>query len=99
MPSAPKPPRTTTGDPAIDRELQTLLDEAGASQDRDVLFDILVSAVRLAGDDTDRLDLKITAAVLKEMRAAFLAFAPYKATPKVTIFGSARTGPGDPSYE
>src|SRR5262249_55183454 len=65
----------------------------------DVLFEILVSAVRLAGDGADRLDLKITSAVLREMRAAFRAFLPYKATRKVTIFGSARTGPDDPTHE
>ena len=44
------------------------------------------------------LDLKITSATLKEMRAAFRAFAPYTDVPKVTIFGSARTLPTDPSY-
>ena len=32
------------------------------------------------------------------MRAAFRAFAPYQDIPKVTIFGSARTLPDDPSY-
>jgi len=63
-----------------------------------VLFEVLVSAVRLAGDNADRLDLKITSATLKEMRTAFRAFAPYRNVPKVTIIGSARTLPTDPSY-
>ena len=73
--------------------VQDLLVASGATANRDVLRDILRSAVGLAGDDADRLDLKITAAALKEMRAAFALFAPLKAAPKVTIFGSARPAP------
>jgi uncharacterized protein (TIGR00730 family) len=92
----PRAPRT--GDAELDKELNTILDELGVERDRDVLFEILVSAIRLAQDHADRLDLKITSATLKEMRAAFRAFAPYRDVPKVTIFGSARTLPTDPSY-
>jgi uncharacterized protein (TIGR00730 family) len=87
-----------TGDPDIDNQLRELLDELGVDENRDVLYEILVSSVRLARDGADRLDLKITSATLREMRAAFRAFAPYRSVPKVTIFGSARTLPTDPSY-
>ena len=55
--------------------------------------------MRLAADDADRLDLKITNAALKEMRNAFRMFAPYRDIPKVTIFGSARIDAGDPLYQ
>ncbi len=79
--------------------VQQLLAESGATANRDVLRDILRTAAGLAGDDADRLDLKITAAALKEMRAAFAMFAPLKGTPMVTIFGSARTHPDDPLYD
>ena len=94
-------PRTRyrTGDPAVDAALVELLDSVGVDQDRDLLFEILVSAVRLAGDGADRLDLKITNAALKEMRAAFRAFAPYRDRRKVTIFGSARTNRAHPAYD
>jgi uncharacterized protein (TIGR00730 family) len=91
-------PRYTTGDEKLDAEIETLLDDAGATEDRDQLFEILVSGVALAGDHTDRLDLKITNAALQEMRGAFNMFAPYRDVPKVTIFGSARTKPTDPLY-
>ncbi|MGI9119014.1 MAG: TIGR00730 family Rossman fold protein, partial [Acidimicrobiales bacterium] len=87
-----------TGDDAQDQRLVELLDAAGATADRDQLFEILASAVLLAGDGAHRLDLKITNAALKEMRAAFHMFAPYRDVPKVTIFGSARTRPEDPLY-
>ena len=91
-------PRYRTGDDALDQRLVELLDEVGATAHRDQLFEILTSAVRLAGDGADRLDLKITNAALKEMRSAYRMFAPYGDTPKVTIFGSARTSPEDPLY-
>lgn len=91
-------PSYRTGDDALDEKVVELLDAAGATNDRDQLFEILVSGVRLAGDDADRLDLKITNAALKEMRGAFNVFAPYREVPKVTIFGSARTRSDDPLY-
>jgi uncharacterized protein (TIGR00730 family) len=91
-------PSHRTGDDALDRKLVELLDAAGAAKDRDQLFEILVTAVLLAGDGTDRLDLKITNAALKEMREAFGMFAPFREVSKVTIFGSARTEPDDPLY-
>jgi uncharacterized protein (TIGR00730 family) len=54
--------------------------------------------VRLASDGTDRLDLKIANAALKEMCEGFEVFAPYRHVRKMTMFGSARTLPSDPSY-
>ncbi len=91
-------PRYRTGDDDLDRRLVELLEATGADDDLDQLFEILVSGVGLARDDTDRLDLKITSAALKEMRAAFHMFAPYRHAPKVTMFGSARTHPDSPVY-
>jgi uncharacterized protein (TIGR00730 family) len=83
---------------AHDDQIKALLDEVGPAANRDVLRDILRSAVGLAADDVDRLDLKIVSAALKEMRAAFAMFRPLVDHPKVTIFGSARTHTADPLY-
>jgi len=84
----------------MDRDLvNQLLDQAGAERNRDVLAEIIRTAYELAGDDADRLNLKITRDALKEMRAAFRMFAPYEGVRKVTVFGSARTHPSDPLYE
>ncbi|MGK2958328.1 MAG: TIGR00730 family Rossman fold protein [Acidimicrobiales bacterium] len=91
-------PSYRTGVEALDNQLVALLDVAGATVDRDQLFEILVSGVLLAGDQADRLDLKISNAALKEMRGAFNLFAPYRDVPKATIFGSARTQRDDPLY-
>ncbi len=90
--------RSRTGDADLDNRLLELLDASGAVADRDQLFEILATVTRLAGDGADRLNLKITNAALKEMREAFNLFAPHAEVPKVTIFGSARTSPDDPSY-
>ena len=90
--------RRSTGDPSLDRRLADLLDEIGVTADRDQVVEIFVTAVALARDRTDRLNLKITNAALAEMRQAFRVFAPWRDVPKVTIFGSARTLPDDPLY-
>ncbi|MGH9278983.1 MAG: TIGR00730 family Rossman fold protein [Acidimicrobiales bacterium] len=66
--------------------------------DQRLIDEMQATIAGLAGDDVDRLDLKITNAALKEMRRAFKVFAPYRGVPKVTIFGSARTLPEDPLY-
>ena len=92
-------PRRRTGDPELDRQLFEVLAGRGSPENHDLLFEMLVSVLGMAGDDVDRLNLKITNAALKEMRAAFRVFAPYRDVPKVTIFGSARTLPDDPLYQ
>ncbi len=75
-----------------------LLDEMESVANRDIVADIVNTALRLATDDASRLDLKITATALREMRAAYRAFAPYRDRRKVTMFGSARTKPDSPLY-
>ncbi len=85
--------------PVSRAQLDELLDLAGAERNRDLLVDILRTAVGLAADDVGRLDLKITASALREMRTAFAMFRPYHDIAKVTMFGSARTRPDDPLYD
>ncbi len=83
----------------MDRDLiNQLLDQAGATRNRDVLAEVLRNTYELATADVDRLDLKITRDAVKEMTTAFRMFAPYAHVPKVTVFGSARTHRTDPLY-
>ncbi len=82
----------------LDGRVSDLLDEMGTTANRDVMADIVNTALRMATDNASRLDLKITATALREMRAAFRAFAPYRDRKKVTMFGSARTRTDDPLY-
>jgi uncharacterized protein (TIGR00730 family) len=91
-------PPPAISDPGLQRDIESLLDELGVGGLRGVVRDILTSALRLACEDHDRLDLKITAVALEEMRQAFLVFRPFRDVQKATVFGSARTRPEDPSY-
>ena len=83
---------------ALRAQLDALITEAGITAQRSLIRRILDAGLGLGRDGTGRLDLKITAAAVEEMRAAFRLFAPYAGVPKVTIFGSARTQSQDPLW-
>ena len=68
-------------------------------QRRELLASLLQNVVMLAEQDPDTLDLKIAETALAELVEAFEVFAPYRAIPKVTIFGSARTKSDHPLYD
>jgi uncharacterized protein (TIGR00730 family) len=93
-----KLPTYRTGDAALDDEVAALVERVSDPADADLIFELVASALRLANDGADRGDLKIANAALKEMRHAFHVFAPYRASRKVAIFGSARTQPESPLY-
>ncbi|GAA1328658.1 TIGR00730 family Rossman fold protein [Leucobacter albus] len=78
--------------------LDALLRAAGVTQQRGLVRRIIGAGLGLAHDHASRLDMKISASALEEMREAFALFAPYAGVRKATIFGSARTTPGDLLY-
>jgi uncharacterized protein (TIGR00730 family) len=95
-----KLPRYRTGEAKLDEAVAALVEQAVPDPaNQDLIFELVASTLRLARDDADRGDLKIANAALKEMRYAFHVFDSYRGTPKVAIFGSARTQPDDPLYE
>ncbi len=59
---------------------------------------MIVTALRLAGDQTPDGDVRLLNASLKELRHALRVFAPYEHRRKVAVFGSARTAPEHPAY-
>jgi len=67
--------------------------------DDDIVREMVVSSLKLPRDDSARGDLKLMNSALKEMRYSFLVFSKYRDIPKVTMYGSARTPPGDPNYD
>lgn len=81
-----------------DEEFDRLITDAGITGTRSLVRRILRAGIELGTDRTTRLDLKITASAIEEMRDAFRLYAPYADVPKVTVFGSARTQPGTPLY-
>lgn len=82
----------------LDEAIDGLIAEAGITSQRALIHRIISAGIGLGHDRTTRLDLKITAAAIEEMRSAFKIFAPFAGTPKVTIFGSARTQSHDPLW-
>lgn len=92
-------PRYRTGDAGLDRSISEIIQESGAVEDHDLIFETIVSALRMGRERVDRADLKLVNAALKELRYAFHVFEPYRDAKKCTIFGSARTKSDDPAYE
>ncbi|MSO58814.1 MAG: TIGR00730 family Rossman fold protein [Ilumatobacteraceae bacterium] len=68
-------------------------------RDQKLLDKLIATVHRLSEANTGTLDLKIASSALDEMAEAFAMFAPYRDSPKVTIFGSARTTASDPLYD
>ena len=92
--------RYSTGVEELDAQIAQLVAETGmAERDGALISEIVTTAFLLGKDAASRLDLKIVNAALKEMRYAFKVFSPYHDVKKVSVFGSARTKPGDPDYE
>jgi len=60
--------------------------------------ELIAMAQQLCSDGASVGDLKIATGTLREMRAAFKMFAPYRGVRKVSTFGSARTESGDPVF-
>ncbi len=92
-------PRYRSGDRALDAQIAEIADAANVGVHRDLLFEMIVSSLRLARENDDLGDIKLINAALKELRYSMGVFAPYKDTRKLSIFGSARTPTDHPNYQ
>ncbi|MFN8607814.1 MAG: LOG family protein [Vulcanimicrobiota bacterium] len=92
-------PRYTTSNEELDKKIWELIDLNGPSKNRDLIFQMMVTALKLAKDDTDRGDLKIMNSTLKEMRFTWKVYGPYRRHRKVSVFGSARTPEDHPDFK
>ena len=90
------PPRT--GDPTADAAVRDLVAVSGVQSDNDLLTEMLGNVVRLCRDGADRGELKLISLALRDLRRASAQFKPYIGQPKCSVFGSARTKPGEPAY-
>ena len=91
-------PRYTTSNEELDKKIWELIDLNGQTNNRDLIFQLIVTSLKLAKDDTDRGDLKIMNSTLKEMRFTWKVYGPYRRHRKVSVFGSARTPENHPDY-
>lgn len=95
----PEPlPRYRTGSQKLDDAIAEIIGAANISRDADLVFEMLVSILRMGRECADRGDLKLVNSALKELRYEFLVYGPYATIPKVSIFGSARIARDDPTY-
>ena len=82
------------------RELFELSEASGVvtGSRAELIRSLLDSVGALARPEMATLDLKIADSALSELVEAFRVFEPYRDTPKLTMFGSARTQSDDPVY-
>lgn len=91
-------PKYRSGDHETDQLIHDLVTNCVSDQ-HDLVFEMVVSAIRLCREGATRGDLKLVNSALKELRYSMGVFGPYRDTRKVSIFGSARTQPQHPSYQ
>jgi uncharacterized protein (TIGR00730 family) len=91
--------RYSTGNHQLDSTIADLLSRSGATENQDLLHQMMVTVVKLAQDQTERGDIKILNTTLKEMRYSFKMLRPYRRVRKVAVFGSARCGPDSEDYQ
>ncbi len=92
------PAESAATGPGLPQAIREFVEANAPCSNEDLIAQILHTVCRLAEDDTSRGELKILNRAMKELRNAFRTFRPYADTPKVSIFGSARTPEDHPQY-
>lgn len=88
-----------TGNKELDAKILELIESSSPVQDADLVREMVSTCFRLARDRSHRGEMKLVNGALKEFAYAFRVFKAYRGARKVSIFGSARSGPDDPNYE
>src|SRR4051812_11943834 len=90
-------------DPNILKQVDALIDlakpVASGEDNRDLIRQLIVTALKTEHSQLGRGDVKILSRSLRELRYGFRIFKNYRDRRKVTIFGSARTPQTDPDYQ
>src|SRR3990167_1001532 len=79
----------------VDAQIQLI---APNSPNISLYRDMILTVLRMAQDDRDRWNAKITLQTLRELEHAFRVLEQFKGRRKVTVFGSARTPIEHPLY-
>ncbi|MEJ2697543.1 MAG: TIGR00730 family Rossman fold protein [Candidatus Sulfobium sp.] len=82
----------------VDEEIRRLMELAGDVHHPEIIRDMIIAALKAGQEEDGRADLKLMNTTLKEMRFTSKIFSRYSDVKKVTVFGSARTGPEEPIY-
>ena len=95
---APRP-RKLYGNEEVDKLIEEATSLVGSNDHDDLARSMIVTALDMDSAEVDRLEMKIASQSLAEIFNAWKVFGPYSNTPKVTIFGSARTKPDHEDYK
>lgn len=82
----------------VDDIIDKLMETTGGIRRPEYIREMIIAALKAGQEDDESADLKLMNTTLKEMRFTSKVFGPYRNVRKVTVFGSARTEPGDPLY-
>ena len=88
---------TRTNGP-VDEAIDELIRIADGVRRPEYVREMILAALKAGQEDDERADLKLMNSTLKEMRFTSKVFGPYRHVRKVTVFGSARTDPGEPVF-
>jgi uncharacterized protein (TIGR00730 family) len=83
----------------IDEMIEKLMETAEGIGRPKYVREMILASLKAGQEADESADLKLMNSTLKEMRFTSKVFGPYRDVRKVTVFGSARTPPGDPVYE
>jgi uncharacterized protein (TIGR00730 family) len=95
----PKPTTKSAADLELQKRIRELIAFKGGGHNEAEVADILENALKLLTDVKNTGDVRVIQTALRELRYSFRLFAPYAHFRKVTIFGSARTAPGQREYQ
>ena len=82
----------------VDEAIQKLIGLLGDIARPEIVREMILASLKAGQEDDGAVDLKLMNATLKEMRFTAKAFRPYRHVHKVSVFGSARTGPKESIY-
>ncbi|HUH64921.1 MAG TPA: TIGR00730 family Rossman fold protein [Syntrophales bacterium] len=83
----------------FERLIEQLMKTVGGIRRPEYVREMIIASLKAGQEDDESADLKLMNTTLKEMRFTSKVFGPYRNVRKVTVFGSARTNPGEPIYE
>jgi uncharacterized protein (TIGR00730 family) len=84
---------------SLQTDIAELIDRLPKSKHRQFIQQALLTILRLADSEIERIDWKILSSSLADMERGFQMFYDYRHVRKVTVFGSARLAPETPEYK
>ncbi len=84
----------------VDDIIEKLMETATGIRRPKYVREMIITSLKAGQEDDESVaDIKLMNTTLKEMRFTSKIFGSYRNVRKVTVFGSARTQPGDPVYQ